>query len=246
MDRIVRAKVVEHFEKTEEYHQRKGFIHPEFDPLILQFIRERVSDPKGVRVLEVGGGSGYMLDLIFRETGIECLYNCEIVPKVYKNQVNDRICLIGGDALNLPFKSNSFDYVIIKNLLHHLVGKTRGESKKFAEMAVRELARVAKDGGYIIVLEQYNQSRFFSTIVFYLTLLFSILGVSFRRLGWGKNVIVSFLTPTEIDEILNRYVNVVLTRETSLKVPKIWKYTVLMSRVGRKLVVGCCVKTDKN
>jgi hypothetical protein len=136
--------------------------------------------------------------------------------------------------------------VIIKNLLHHLVGKTRGESKKFAEMAVRELARVAKDGGYIIVLEQYNQSRFFSTIVFYLTLLFSILGVSFRRFGLGKNVIVSFLTPTEIDEILNRYINVVLTQETSLKVPKIWKYTVLMSRVGRKLVIGCCIKTDKN
>jgi hypothetical protein len=119
--------------------------------------------------------------------------------------------------------------VIIKNLLHHLVGKTRGESKKFAEMAVRELARVAKDGGYIIV--------------FYLTLLFSILGVSFRRFGLGKNVIVSFLTPTEIDEILNRYVNVVLTQETSLKVPKIWKYTVLMSRVGRKLVIG--IKIDK-
>ena len=48
-----------------------------------------------------------MLDLIASETDIKHLYNCEIVPEVYKKQVNKDINLIGGNALNLPFKSNS-------------------------------------------------------------------------------------------------------------------------------------------
>jgi protein-L-isoaspartate O-methyltransferase len=52
----------------------------------------------GSMVLEVGGGSGYMLDLIASETGIKHLYNCEIVPEIYRNQVNKEITLIGGDA----------------------------------------------------------------------------------------------------------------------------------------------------
>jgi len=125
-----------------------------------------------------------MLDFIASETDIKHLYNCEIVPEVYKKQVNKDINLIGGNALNLPFKSNSFDYVIIKNLLHHLVGRTGRESKDNARRAIKELKRVIKDGGYIIILEQYNRHEFF------------------KSFGLGKYVIVSFLTPNEIRKFL--------------------------------------------
>ena len=71
-----------------------------------------------------------MLDLIASETGIKHLYNCEIVPEVYKRQVNKDISLIGGDALKFPFKDSISGYVIIKNLLHHLVGRTRKEIER--------------------------------------------------------------------------------------------------------------------
>jgi ubiquinone/menaquinone biosynthesis C-methylase UbiE len=245
LDRIIKAKVVEHFEKTEEYRQRRGFVHPEFDPLILRFVKDTIRDPEEVRILEVGGGSGYMLDLIASETGTEHLYNCELVPKVYRNQVNEKITLIGGDALNLPFKSNIFDYVIIKNLLHHLVSSTRGRSKKNAEIAVEELIRVTKDEGYIIILEQYNEHRFFSFVIFYLTLFFSMFGISFKSFGWGENVVVSFLTPAEIEEILVRSdITIVLNRKNRLSVPKKWKYTLFMSNVGRMLIIARINKID--
>ena len=181
-----------------------------------------------------------MLDLIASETDIKHLYNCEIVPEVYKKQVNKDINLIGGNALNLPFKSNSFDYVIIKNLLHHLVGRTRRESKDNARRAVKELKRVTKDGGHIIILDQYNRHEFFSSIIFYLTLFFSILGISFKSFGLGKNVIVSFLTPDGIRKFLTRAgdVEIVFDRENRLDVSKKLKYTLLMSDIGRLLIIG--------
>lgn len=178
-----------------------------------------------------------MLDLIASETSIKNLYNCEIVPEVYKRQVNKEISLIGGDALKLPFKDSVFDYVIIKNLLHHLVGRTRRESKDNARRAVEELKRVTKEGGYIIILEQYNRYGFFSSIIFYLTLFFSVFGISIKSFGLDRNVIVSFLTPEEVKKFLTD-VDVVFEFSTRLNVPKRLKYTLLMSNVGRLLVIG--------
>ncbi|MEM2145590.1 MAG: hypothetical protein QW279_09530, partial [Candidatus Jordarchaeaceae archaeon] len=54
----------------------------------------------------------------------------------------------------------------------------------------KRFIRVTKSGGYIIILELYNRHRFFSFIIFYLTLFFSVFGFSFKSFGLGKNVIV--------------------------------------------------------
>jgi ubiquinone/menaquinone biosynthesis C-methylase UbiE len=126
----------------------------------------------------------------------------ELVYDTYIEQVNDNICLMGGDALHIPFKACSFEWVAIKNLLHHLVGRTRRESKAFARHAVEELTRVTKDGGFILILDEYNMHRLFSSIIFYLTLFFSVFSISIKSFGGGKNVIVSFLTPDETKNFL--------------------------------------------
>jgi len=118
------------------------------------------------------------------------------------------------------FKDGSFEWVVMKNLLHYLVGRTRGESKAHVRHVVEELTRVVKDGSYIIILEQYNRHRFFSSVIFYLTLFFSAFDISFKSFGLGKNVIVSFLTPDEIRNLLiwNGNVEIVLSRENRLDV----------------------------
>ncbi len=236
--KYMEKRVKEHFTDSDvyNYRNRKGFVHSE-DQTILNFIKNTCTSNS--QLLEVGGGSGYMLDLIYSETPIKYFYNCEIVPLVYKTQVNKEINLIGSNALNLPFKNGTFDYVIIKNVLHHLVGRTRGESKENSRRAIIEITRIIKKNGYIIVLEQYNKYNLFASIVFYSTLFFSLFGLGFKSFGWGKNVIVSFLTPNEIKTSAMR-ANIELIVYYAYKsiVPKKLKISLLMADIGRVLLIG--------
>jgi len=170
----------------------------------------------------------------------------ELVFDTYRKQVNESIFLIGGNAMDLPFKDCSFEYTVVKNLLHHLVGRTRRESKAFGKRAVEELMRVTKTGGYIIILDQYNRRRFFSAIIFYLTLFCSIFSISFESFGWGKNVIVSFLTPVETRDFLTGTgnIDIVMNVENRLELSRRWRYTLLMSNIGRLVVIGKVKKCE--
>jgi ubiquinone/menaquinone biosynthesis C-methylase UbiE len=198
----IRQKVVDHFKDTDIYRVRKGIVHEE-DLFLIDFIGNHASGED--KILEVGGGSGAFLDLVIENTNVKEAYNVELVAQIYKNQVNEKICLIGGDALNLPFKDCTFEIVVVKNLFHHLVGRTRKQSKENVLQTIKELIRVAKKGGYVIILELFNRYNFFSSIIFYLTLFFSCFGLHFEMIGLRKNVIVSFLTPNEIMKFLREF-----------------------------------------
>jgi hypothetical protein len=125
-----------------------------------------------------------------------------------------------------------------------LLGEYSGNSdegmRKVSFHFAEELIRVAKDGGYIINLDQYNRHRLFSSVIFYLTLFYSVFGISFKSFGLGKNVIVSFLTLDETRNFLTGAgdVEIVLSRENKLNVSRKLKYTLLMSDIGRLVVIG--------
>lgn len=230
-------KIKDHFEVSEKYRSRKGIVHTE-DTQILKFIACHVSNED--IVVEVGGGSGAFLDLILENTDIKKAYNVELIFKAYRDQVNENITLIGGNILDLPFKNSSLNYLVAKNVLHHLVSKTRQKSKANARRAVEELIRVTKVGGYIIMLEEYNRYRLFSFLIFYLTLFFSRFSVGFEFFGLSKNVIISLLSPYEIKNLFSSSSNtdIVLNEVNRFNLSRKMKYTLLMSNTGRVLIIA--------
>lgn len=87
-------------------------------------------DPK-LFVVSIGGGP-------FRDRKTIINLNIDIYPNVE----------IVGDAHNLPFKNNSLDGVVINAVLEHL---------EYPELAVQEIYRVLKKGGYVIAETPFLQ-----------------------------------------------------------------------------------------
>ena len=232
------GRVKEHFQSTGVYARRRQPVYEEQEKIILPFIRQTVSP--GSRILEIGGGSGYFLDSIARSCGNRNLVNLEIVPHVYREQVNQNTLLVGGAAQRLPFTKESFDHVVAVNLLHHLVSMRRNSSKNQCSRAIGEMLRVTKKKGHILILERCNRHRFFSAVIFYATFLLALSKLNLSFMGVGKGVIVSFLTPYEIHETMtegNR-VKICCERTSPQKVSFRKKATLLMSQEDICVLIG--------
>ena len=105
------------------------------------------------RVLEVGCGAGTMFKQ-FCGMGIECHaldlnYPCAHLThrRTELNNFKGKGYVYQGDAENLPFKNNSFDYILSYGVLHH---------SEDTQKAFDELYRVLKPGGNFFVMV-YNK-----------------------------------------------------------------------------------------
>jgi ubiquinone/menaquinone biosynthesis C-methylase UbiE len=95
--------------------------------------------------LELGCGTGE--DAIYTQKASKNIVGVDIACTPLRRFVSKGFQSILANAKNLPFHSNSLDYVIISSLLHHLIGQ--GNLKDYLE----EFVRVTRDGGYVIALE---------------------------------------------------------------------------------------------
>lgn len=237
-------KVIDHFEETKDQYSRMDSSDNIFDHSIIDFILKNVSSEERIKIVEIGGGSGYLLkqlEGLLSHYSLD-LINLELSFGIYSRQMADSTQLIGGDVKNSPFKDNTFNFIVLKNVLHHLVGESRKESKELVVSCIDELFRIVVDQGYVIILEQYNGVRFFSSVLFYITLLFARFGLTARYFGLNKDIVVSFLTPEEIMEVFIRRrdsVEVLLKEERKRRMPTTvrFKLTLLQANIGHVFYV---------
>jgi SAM-dependent methyltransferase len=121
--------------------------NPSPDPIDVH--RSFVSMRKGDRLLDIGCGSGgflYRLESPERETiGIE---PWEKQAKLAKARLKDSDIILGRME-NLPFSSNSFDYINLSYVLEHVEDQ---------EMSLSEIARTLKPGGRFVILSPNSVS----------------------------------------------------------------------------------------
>lgn len=148
-------QVAEFFEShTNEY---KAGLKPGSEEK-LQFIQQNVDDETGVRVLDVGCGSGLFADAVGELFESSSTFGTEITREMYSGQSVD-VELLLSDAQSLPFESESFQLIHLDAVLHHIVGETRSESKKKAKRTFSELFRVLEPGGHILLTERIQRGR---------------------------------------------------------------------------------------
>jgi ubiquinone/menaquinone biosynthesis C-methylase UbiE len=96
--------------------------------------------PEGGRVLDVACGSAANASLI----GLRCSYvGADISPTGLRRAVGSALCLVCGDAEQLPFAGDSFDGTISTFALEHSVNPVR---------MLQEMYRVVRPGGRIVLL----------------------------------------------------------------------------------------------
>jgi len=127
----------------------KEFLEAEPDPAFArraEIIFENLELKNGDSVVDIGCGRGFYVNLLSQlNLGLEIfgLDLNEKYLKVARESLNGKkVFLKKGNALKLPFKSNSFDKVIASEILEHL-----NDDKK----AIAEIYRVLKPGGIALI-----------------------------------------------------------------------------------------------
>jgi len=130
-----------------------------YDPIKDRTEALRVANIKNKNILEIGAGKGYMAVLSAKN------FNCNVTAidiskekidiarkNAEKEGISDKIKFKLNDALNLPFKINSFDAAISFNTLHH--------DKENHEKIISEMFRVAKEKVIITELSEKGAKIF--------------------------------------------------------------------------------------
>jgi ubiquinone/menaquinone biosynthesis C-methylase UbiE len=124
------------------YERERGAgYHRLLDDLEMQVLRPFTS---GARVLEVGCGTGLILDRLARDAAEA--WGLDLSPGMLRTARQRGLHVVLGSATQLPFADASFDLVCSFKVLAHVPD---------IRAALAEIARVTRPGGHM-VLEFYN------------------------------------------------------------------------------------------
>jgi len=125
---------------------------------VLGILRREVPAPKGKRILEVGSGSG-LVSLALAKKGAEVTL-CDISPQALRfsqavfAKGGAEAKMILGSILDLPFDDGAFDITWNAGVIEHFEGEEQIQ-------ALREMLRVTKPGGRVVVAVPWAGARIY-------------------------------------------------------------------------------------
>lgn len=158
---------------------------------------------KPLKICEFGGGGGGLLFQIDKEAKFPvALFNAEIVADYQKYQASKKIKFCEDSILLSNFPDKSFDCLIIRDVLHHLIGKNLRKTRENQRRALKELKRLLKPGGVILIEELVNKSALVCQIIYYFSFLNSKIGLKMPSFEISPYTIVAFLTPEKLKQMI--------------------------------------------
>ena len=127
----------------------------------------RIDLQKSSKILDLGCGTGELLKILedrFPSSELTGIDLTEEMLAVAKQKLSDNVELLLGSATNLPFDSESFDWVIMSNVIGHLSDK---------KIALKETHRVLKNPGKIVItdwtrdFQTMNLAHFYTKLISY-------------------------------------------------------------------------------
>ncbi|WP_321392201.1 methyltransferase domain-containing protein [uncultured Desulfuromusa sp.] len=127
-----------------------------------------LEDQPAPRILDLCCGTGSVV-LAFESCYPESVaigydFSHGMLGKAQEKNVTGRVIFVEGDAALLPFADDSFDVVTCSHALYELKGGTR-------QKALREMKRVIRPDGYVLLMEHEIPQRPVVKLLFYIRLL---------------------------------------------------------------------------
>jgi len=159
------------------------------DAAVEDAIRAALAGQKFRSLLDLGTGTGRMLELfgphIERGLGLDLSLDMLLLARDRLERAGLRHCSVRqGDIYDLPLADNSFDAVIIHQVLHFLDDGAR---------AVHEAARVLRPGGSLLIVDFAPHELEFLREQH-----------AHRRLGFASEVVSQWLTAAGLEPVMHK------------------------------------------
>lgn len=200
-----------------------------------------VIDRPGLSVCDIGGASGVFLAELARRSPHPIQATVLDVGDYRERLVDPKIEFIQASIVENQVEAGRFDLVTARHVFHHLVGASLGETRALQQRALREMVRITRPGGYLLIEEEVNRVPAFSRLVYYLSRFASQHRIRLRFFETGR-VVVSFMSPEQLAEAVasaaqSSALDVIETEYQPRSMQWRWRLTLLMADVGNQLYV---------
>jgi len=159
------------------------------DEAVEEAIRAALSDKPFRSLLDLGTGTGRMLEMfgpdIERGLGLDLSLDMLLLARDRLERAGLRNCSVRqGDIYDLPLANDSFDVVILHQVLHFLDDGAR---------AIREAARVLRPGGRLLVVDFAPHEQEFMREQF-----------AHRRLGFAPDTVTQWITASGLEPVMHK------------------------------------------
>ena len=106
-------------------------------------------------ILDIGGGTGFILQEIYKEAFMAI--NIDTSKNMLQQLKNKNIFKIQGDGTFLPIKNESIGIVLLINVLHHIHEKNH-------KLLFKEMSRILKKNGTFFMIDLHYPMTFMAKI----------------------------------------------------------------------------------
>jgi SAM-dependent methyltransferase len=200
-----------HDPKTAEYFDREmPVFHPDrMEGAIAAVKREATPESS---LIDLGCGMGNILESIREATGLRRLAGMDVSQRCLENARSRLGCSTYlGSILDRDFVgtiTDRFDFAVLGAVLHHLVGRSRRESRRMASTALTNSLALVREGGLLIVVEPVFYPKLTMDLVFYVKkAVTTFTNQRLPILGYWNNIgapVVSYYRTEDLIEMVDR------------------------------------------
>jgi SAM-dependent methyltransferase len=219
------------------------------DIYFIDFIRSQNNVKKSF--LDIGGGSGIISSFLKRNcSDLEVTLIDPSLKMLEKNYDNTIVKYQGQlpNKLNIP-EGKKFNYVLIKEVLHHVTGKSIKQSNKLVIESLKNTKNLMEDSGYLMIHEMFYESYFYPTLsrtcIFYLLKFQKIIGLKFLPKDFLFGLSVCFYTRTELQHFFQQCGFVIIDTYKEDWSNNLQKQILLLKNWGRILYILKKIEVDE-